>query len=146
MGITQEADYALRIVYQLAKDGGQLDAGTIAGNAGVTDRFTVKILRKLVQSGMVRSQKGAAGGYRLAVPPDEINIRQVIEAIDGPLAISKCLDADYTCTRMGDEKSCCAFHCIFARLNDALAKQMETVTLDRVIGEDADITQILSNL
>ena len=59
MRITQEADYALRIVCFLAEEARVLDATTIAESAHITPRFALKILRKLVLGGLVRSYKGA---------------------------------------------------------------------------------------
>ena len=146
MRITQEADYALRIVYLLAQTGKLTDAGTISAQVGVTDRFTVKILRKLVQSGIVTSQKGASGGYMLARQPGEVSMRQVLETIDGPMFISRCLEDGYECTRTGDKKHCCTFHCIFEKLNRNLSETLDKVTLDRMIGNDVDIEQILSTI
>ena len=143
MRITQEADYALRIVYLLAQRGKLTDSGTISTTVGVTDRFTVKILRKLVQGGLVTSQKGAAGGYQLALQPREISMRNVLETIDGPMCISRCLEDGYECTRTGDQKHCCTFHCIFGKINKNLIEALDKVTLDQVIGEDDDIETIL---
>ena len=146
MRITQEADYALRISYLLAQSGKLMDAGSISQAVGVTDRFTVKILRKLVQSGIVTSQKGACGGYMLAVSPSEVSMRQILEIIDGPLVISRCLETEYECSRTGEKKHCCTFHRIFDRLSKSLVDKLDTVTLDRVIGENVDIETILSNI
>ena len=146
MRITQEADYALRIVYLLAKDGGMLDAAKISHGVGVTDRFTVKILRKLVGGGIIASKMGAHGGYSLAVSPEEISMQRVIETIDGPVEISRCLDSEYECTRMGDKKIECAFHLIFAKINKSIAERMNTVTFDTVISDDFDVKKLLENL
>lgn len=146
MRITQEADYALRIVYLLAKVGGVLGSVAIAESVGVTERFTVKILRKLSQSGIVTSKKGASGGYTLAIPPSEISMRRIVEVIDGPVEISRCLDDNYECTRSGDKKHQCTFHLIFAKINKTIAEKLDTVTLDAVIGDDFDIEAILSQL
>ena len=63
MHITLETDYAVRIVYFLAQSGERVDAGRIAEETGVTLRFSLKILRKLVSGGVVMSYKGAKGGY-----------------------------------------------------------------------------------
>ena len=139
MRITQEADYALRITYLLAKTGQVLDAGTISTEAGVTERFTVKILRKLVSGGIVSSKKGSKGGYGLSVEPSEVSMRRVVELIDGPLEISRCLDSGYECTRTGDLKNKCTFHLIFAKINQTIAEKMDSVTLDTVIGDDFEI-------
>ena len=146
MRITQEADYALRIVYLLAKNGGLLDAATLSRSSGVTERFTVKILRKLMAGGIVSSKMGARGGYSLADEAKNVNMQRVIEAIDGPVEISRCLDSEYECTRMGDKKAECTFHLIFAKINKSIADKMRTVTFDTVIEDDFDIKKTLENL
>ena len=63
MHITQESDYAVRIVYCLAKCGTRRDARGISEEMCVTLRFSLKILGKLVSSGIVESYKGNRGGY-----------------------------------------------------------------------------------
>ncbi len=146
MRITQEADYALRIVYCLAADGGILDAGKISQMVGVTDRFTVKILRKLMCGGIVRSHKGALGGYELAEDPRGITLRSVVETIDGPTEITRCLDSQYQCTRTHELKHLCVFHQIFAKINKDIAEKMEKVTLGTLIGDEVDIEDILSKI
>ena len=72
--ITQECDYAIRIVLMLAKlgSGKRVDAASIAETQSIPQRFTVKILRKLVQSGLVTSFKGAKGGYQLGKKAETI--------------------------------------------------------------------------
>ena len=83
MHITQETDYAIRIVYCLANARGRKDARSISEEMGVTLRFSLKILHKLVQNGIVKSYKGSKGGYELARPAAEINMKQVIETVNG---------------------------------------------------------------
>ena len=66
MRITLESDYALRIVTAIAESDGVVDAGTLSEKTLVTQRFTLKILHKLVLGGLILSYKGAKGGYKLA--------------------------------------------------------------------------------
>ena len=99
MHMTLEADYAVRIVEFLAVNPGRADAKTISERTSVTLRFTLKILRTLVSDGIVRSYKGAKGGYELAKPPKEITLRSVIEAVEGPYMISRCQGDAYSCQR-----------------------------------------------
>lgn len=68
MRITQEADYALRIIYFLAKQNKTVDAGTIAQRISVPQRFSLKILRKLMLNNLIASRKGVSGGYFIAAP------------------------------------------------------------------------------
>ena len=83
MHITLETDYAVRITGCLAAEKSRLDAKTIAEKTGVTLRFSLKILRKLVAGGIVKSYKGAQGGYELAKAPKDVTLRDVIDSIEG---------------------------------------------------------------
>ena len=145
MRITQEADYALRIVCILAKDNKMLDAKTIADASMVTPRFALKILRKLTVGNVVRSYKGANGGYELAVLPTELTVKNVIELIDGPIEISKCMDRDHCCSREGLDKSSCVMHHIFNEISAILANKLDAVRISDVVGASVDdVPQILT--
>ena len=89
MHITLEADYAVRIVHCLAKNGQRMDAKSISDETGVTLRFSLKILRKLVSAGIIKSYKGTQGGYEIARPLEEITLNDVIETVEGPFALSR---------------------------------------------------------
>ena len=147
MRITQEADYALRIVCILAKDDKILDAKTIADASGVTPRFALKILHKLGVENMVRSYKGASGGYKLALPADQITVKKIIELIDGPIEISKCMDSEHFCSRQGLDKSGCVMHHIFSEISASLAQQLDSVRISDVVGASVeDVPQILTTI
>ncbi|MGN1115648.1 MAG: RrF2 family transcriptional regulator [Candidatus Ornithomonoglobus sp.] len=94
MKITREADYALRIVAELARSGRQIEAKTIAEQNDIPYRFTLKILRKLVQAGYLKSYRGVNGGYALDKPAEEITLKNIIEVIDGQIALNICLSGD----------------------------------------------------
>ena len=97
MRITHEADYAVRIVYTLMQaEQPPVAASRLAEQSGVTLRFTLKILRKLAGSGIVCAQKGASGGYSLAMDPLDISLGLIIESIDGPFELNHCLNADFS--------------------------------------------------
>lgn len=128
MHLTREADYALRIMYTLAVNNKLTDAQTISDSIAVTRRFTLKILSKLTEAGLASSKLGAGGGYYLAKPADEISIAEVIEAIEGPFAISTCLAQGYTCERV-DDCGNCIFHCIFDVMNEDMRKTLAAVSI-----------------
>ncbi len=136
MRITQEADYALRIVCFLAEEQAILDATTIAESAHITQRFALKILRKLVLGGMVRSYKGANGGYELAKDPATVTMKEIIELIDGEIAISKCLMEDHICSKQGEKKSACVIHCIFDGINREVTAKLDAITVASIIGKN----------
>ena len=85
MKITREADYALRIIAMLADENRQIEAKAIAEKNDIPYRFTLKILRKIVQAGIIKSYRGVNGGYVLNKKPSEITLKDVIETIDGKI-------------------------------------------------------------
>ena len=130
MRITHEADYAVRFVYDLMKSGGTVSARTLAERTGVTLRFTLKILNKLSAGGIVSSVKGASGGYRLEMSPQELSMGHIIECIDGPFELNHCLSSDFDCTRVGD-KNICAFHHIFNDMTRRLKEEFYSIKMSR---------------
>lgn len=87
MHVTAKADYAVRAVVELAS--GSLDSprkvDELAQAQGIPVSFLENILTQLRSSGIVRSQRGPEGGYWLAKPAAEVNLAQVIRAVEGPL-------------------------------------------------------------
>ena len=112
--------------------GGKQCAKDISEQAGVTLRFALKILRKLTQSGITKSYKGVAGGYELNRAPSEISLGEIIECIDGPIAINQCLSNEFQCTRVGNRREC-DFHRVFGEINRSLRDQLCSITMDRFL-------------
>jgi Rrf2 family protein len=115
--ISRKIDYGLRAMIYLASipQDAIVPFREIARQMMVPEDFLAKILKTLVDEGLVRSTRGPHGGYALAKPSSEISFLQVIEAVEGPIAINVCLDGDDPCSkaeactmvevwRMGQEK------------------------------------------
>ena len=132
MRITLESDYALRIITALALHNDVVDAKTLSDETYVTQRFTLKILHKLVIGRLVESFKGAKGGYKLSVPAQNITLKDVIELIDGPIAIARCLESRELCS-MNRDKSMCAYHHIFETISADMAVKLDGITINDVI-------------
>ena len=86
MHIPAKVDYGIRALLALADAGTPQTAEYLAGEQGLPPRFLGAILADLRRAGVVASQRGADGGYRLAREPGVITIADVIRALDGPLA------------------------------------------------------------
>ena len=136
MHITQESDYAVRIVYCLAKAGRRLDARTISEQMAVSLRFSLKILGKLAQNGLVVSYKGNRGGYELARPASEITLRQVIEAVEGPYRLSRCLGEAGECSR--GASGCCAFQRVFGRISSIINQELEAENFADILRRETE--------
>jgi Rrf2 family protein len=87
MRVSAKVDYAVRAAAELANGGeGPVKGEMLAQSQGIPLKFLENILGELKHAGLVRSQRGAEGGYWLARPADEISIADVIRAVEGPLA------------------------------------------------------------
>ena len=131
MHITLEADYAVRIVGCLAQEKKRMDAKALADITCVTLRFSLKILRKLVAAGIVRSYKGVQGGYELAREASDISLMDVIAAVEGRYALSKCLSGEYECSR-GMSGRCC-FQRVFGEVSQMVEEKLSGYTFDKFI-------------
>ena len=88
MRISAKTDYAVRAALELAtaQAGAWVKTESVSERQGIPLPFLLNILAELRTAGLVQSRRGADGGYRLAAPPAEVAIADVIRAIDGPLA------------------------------------------------------------
>ncbi len=147
MKITQEADYALRMTCLLAKETAKgntpVGAATLAEGVAVPTRFGLKILHKLSEEGLVKTSRGAAGGYSLNQDPATITVRRVIEAIDGAIEINRCLSEAHACLN-NPNKDCCRLHHVFEDLNRHLTERLDRITVAMVIDESMGLGDLLA--
>lgn len=131
MHITLESDYAVRIVSCLNINKTRLDAKSISEKTNVSLRFALKILRKLVSGGVIKSFKGTAGGYELAKDPKDISLNDVIETIEGTYRFSRCLQEDYLCTR--GKSGSCLYQKAFGDISEVVKEKLSFYTFDKFI-------------
>ena len=93
MQVSRKVDYALRaMIYLSFQEGGRPSAvGQIAGDEGIPKKFLEKIIQDLIHHGLVRSTRGAQGGYTLARDAAAVTFKDVIEAIEGPVSLNVCV-------------------------------------------------------
>ena len=123
--ISQEADYAIRIVGYLSKFGeeGKCDAKTVATSVSVPQRFAVKILRKLNIAGITKSYRGASGGYAVNKNPEGISFLDVVECIDGVVCINKCVHDESKCS---DHRDACYGRKTLIELNNVIREILKS--------------------
>jgi Rrf2 family protein len=102
MQIPRRVDYGLRAVIYLSNQDPErcCSIAEIADQQGVPRKFLEKIIQDLLRSGLIRSKRGPYGGYALARPPGEISFYDVIEAIEGRIAVNLCLDEHRGCDQL----------------------------------------------
>ena len=94
MRLSSLADYAVVMMSAAARHCGQaqLNAAHLAEETGIPLPTVQKLVSKLSHAGLLRSVRGAGGGFRLARPAAAVTLADVIEAIEGPIAMTSCID------------------------------------------------------
>ncbi|KEI97562.1 RrF2 family transcriptional regulator [Clostridium botulinum] len=136
MKITQEADYALRVIFHLSKlgYGERVEARIISEQEGLPLRFLLKLLRKLTKSGIVVSFRGVKGGYALNKQSKDINLKDVIEAIDGPICINRCIYDPRYCN--AGKNGNCEIHRALCKIQRKLVSELEAVNFQEILDKD----------
>ncbi|HSB79419.1 MAG TPA: Rrf2 family transcriptional regulator [Candidatus Methylomirabilis sp.] len=124
MKLTRGGEYGIRGVLYLAQqnDGKVSMLSAIAKAQDVPPRFLAKIFQALAKAGVVKSHRGAKGGFSLARPASEVSIKDVIEAVEGPINLNVCLVGPGEC----DRDTTCSMHAVWeeaqSKMMDVLAK------------------------
>lgn len=125
--LSKLADYGIVIATHLARHPDrQQTAPEVAGATSVPQPMTSKILKQLVRGDVLVSHRGARGGYGLARPAEQITVADVIEALDGPIALTSCIDPGPSdCGIL----SLCPTRANWQRINHAIRDALDGVTL-----------------
>ena len=96
MRLTHLADYAVVLMTAAARypAGARLSATELSEDTGVPLPTTQKLMGQLAASGLLTSMRGAAGGFALARPAGEISLADIVEAVEGPIALTMCSDSN----------------------------------------------------
>jgi Rrf2 family protein len=123
MQITKQADYALRAMLYLAQLPPNKRAATsmIADEQAIPPSFLAKIISQLSIAGLIHTSRGAHGGVSLAVSPEKISVLDVVEAIDGPLALNECTLNPSICPSGPD----CPLHSLWCEAQAELVNKLK---------------------
>ena len=124
--LSKLTDYAVVVLVRLADTERVQTSPGIAATTGIPEPTVAKVLKTLAASGLVASQRGARGGYRLLRMLCEIPVADVIAAIDGPIALTACVDGSPTgCESQG----LCPMRGRWDLVNDAIHKALSDISL-----------------
>ena len=135
--LSKKADYALIAMKHLAADApnGTASAREIAERYTIPLELLAKVLQQLTRRGFLVSQMGIHGGYHLARSTTAISVADIIEAIDGPLAITACGPSDERC----EQFSKCNVRDPLWRVKDRIVEVLQTITLsDMARGDESE--------
>jgi len=103
MQLTRAADYAVRVMIHLATvtHGERNSLPAISAATGAPDSFLSKVLQTLTRARLISSRRGPAGGFEISERGRQASMRDVIEAVDGPMCLNVCLSEVRSCPRKG---------------------------------------------
>lgn len=125
--ISKLADYAIVLSTHLGSRAGAIAVSDLALGTGIPQPTVSKVLKALARAGLVASQRGAHGGYRLARPAVEITVADIIGALEGPISVTECADdsPEHSCER----EPSCGVRANWQRINAAVQGALEGITL-----------------
>ena len=150
MRITVESGSAIRIILFLAMRGVDVKTGAkmVSENEHIPIRFTLKILRKLKIAGLVCSYRGQSGGYALIKSPEDISLKDVIEIIDGPIVMNRCLGTSGLCQL--NRTDICPVHYYLGDIQKKISKELDAVNfqmlMDRYKEKKSDVISYIQGL
>ena len=128
--VTKLTDYATVVLTVLAtRPDRVLSAPELAEQAGLEAPTVAKLLKPLAQAGLVEGFRGAQGGYRLAREADAISLIEIVEAMEGPLAMTECSQHDSHCGIAHQ----CSVRANWRLINDVVADALRGVTLAQML-------------
>lgn len=144
MQITRAGEYAVLAATHLARQGGDRPVmiEEICETESLPRSFLAKILQTLCRANLVRSQRGAHGGFRLARDPAEISVLDLIEAIEGPIAIQRCLDEPVQCER----SDLCALCDVFGEAQNRMTEVFANTTVSDLLRSKREVTRRMQTL
>lgn len=129
--ISRRADYAVRIMIELGllADRERISSRDISRKTGVPKAFLHKITADLVKANLVSTYAGPAGGLMLRQPREQVNVLQILEAVEGPICLNICLLDPNECAR----QSICPAHDFWEILQIDISKQLKAMTLSKLV-------------
>ncbi len=140
MQLTRQSEYAIRIMLELASRpfGEVVPSRSISEKQSIPEDFLKKTVQLLSLSGLVSTQRGIQGGVRLARPADNINLVEVIKAIEGPLNINLCLAPDFDCPN----RASCPVSPVLERAQRAFLKELSQNSLAELVKQARNKTAV----
>ncbi|MFW2851532.1 SUF system Fe-S cluster assembly regulator [Sphingomonas sp. TX0543] len=141
MRLSSLADYAVVMMSAAARHcggAGRLNATVLAEETGVPLPTAQKLVSRLSAAGLIESARGTGGGFRLARPPATISLMDIIEAVEGPIALTACVDVgDHDCAIEGN----CRVKPHWNVVNNAVRGALAGVTLASLAGAPAPVSR-----
>jgi FeS assembly SUF system regulator len=130
--ITKETDYAVLLMVEIAKQQNEeakpLNAAVLAERSRVPQNMVSKTLKSLAQANLLCSVRGAYGGYLLNNDANSITMQAIVEALEGPIALTECIDEEHSCCAA--DKEGCNISPYWHQINQAICSALSSISLE----------------
>lgn len=134
MDITRRCDYACRIIRAAYRSQGSYrSVSDIASEEGIPYAFARSIQHELVQAGLIETVRGARGGLRLCCDPRTTTLLDVLEAVQGPVAVASCSNEPALC----EKSACCEYNRVWTEADQLLRDHFASYTLSELLEDGA---------
>jgi Rrf2 family protein len=144
--INRQTDYAVRVILALAKrgEGARLSTAEIQQQMLIPKAFMPRIVAQLAREGLLDTFPGRDGGLSLPRPASQITLRDVVEAFEGPILLSECL-------QVKGEDDCpfqanCPVRSKWGRVQAAMMREMAAITFEDLVKESLGIPMVMPSL
>lgn len=131
MKLSTKGRYGVRLMFDLAMHYGKgpIFLKDIAERQGISEKYLWQLIPPLKQAGLVTSTRGAHGGYELSKSPDQMTVREIVSAVEGPLSLVDCVGDPSICAR----KDACIVNGVWSEISAKLIQAMEVITLASMV-------------
>ena len=135
MKLSTRGKYGLYAMYYLSVHAGE-GPQTLQSisTVGVPKQYLEQILGNLRRAGLVTTVRGAQGGYQMARKPEETTLRDIIDAVEGPIELSECASADGSCHKSGT----CPVRWVWQRVTDSINQELEKIKLSDMLNQTCE--------
>jgi len=130
MKISKKSQYGLRGLFRLAESDEYLTMKEVAEKEEISPDYLEKIFTELEKAGFVKSKRGPSGGYALAMKPEKINLRMILESLEANLSLVECIDE--SCKRITD----CPVAPTWKRLDQEVKSKLELITVKSIVDKN----------
>jgi len=132
--ITRTGEYGLRGLLFLAKQSTDrlFLVSEVSRAQKIPETYLAKIFQRLSKTGLLKSTRGLNGGFNLGKPAKDITMKQVIEALEGPIALNRCLLRQGEC----DEEEGCPLHDVFEEAQEKFLEVLDRTTIEDLARQD----------
>ncbi len=140
MQVSRTLDYAVRsLIYMGNHEVPRMSMKEISEAQHIPQNYLAKIMRRMVERGLIRSMVGPEGGYFLRRDPKDINLRDIYEAVEGELRVIDCMDQDEVCALYEN----CTQLPVWDKLQVSMIKLLEKTSLEDLLTENGENTELL---